>query len=71
MKFGLEQNYPNTFNSSTNIRFMVQNDGHTTLIVFDILGKEITTLVNEQLTAGSYDTTFKASALASGLYFIG
>ncbi len=67
--FSLEQNYPNPFNPSTNIRFAVHNDGHTTLIVYDVLGKEISTLVNKQLTAGSYETTFNATKLVSGIYF--
>jgi hypothetical protein len=67
--FVLEQNYPNPFNPSTNIRFTIRNDGFTSLIVYDILGKGITSLVNEQLTAGSYETTFNATKLVSGIYF--
>ncbi|MBI5470742.1 MAG: T9SS type A sorting domain-containing protein [Ignavibacteriae bacterium] len=67
--FSLEQNYPNPFNPSTRIAFAVQVSGFTSLRVYDVLGKEVATLVNENLNAGSYETTFDASGLASGVYF--
>ena len=67
--FTLDQNYPNPFNPSTQIRFSVQRSGIVSLRVFDILGKEVVTLVNENLNVGSYETDFNATGLASGAYF--
>ena len=68
-RFTLEQNYPNPFNPTTTIAFSVVGGGRTTLKVFDILGREVATLVNEDLKEGSYKTRFDASALTSGVYF--
>jgi hypothetical protein len=68
-QFELAQNYPNPFNPTTTIRFTVPQSQLTILKVFDVLGREVATLVNENLTAGSYETTFDASGLASGMYF--
>lgn len=73
-KFELEQNYPNPFNPSTKIRFQVPRlgayrDTPLRLVVYDILGKEVATLVNEPLAPGSYEISFDASKLTSGLYF--
>lgn len=67
--YSLEQNYPNPFNPVTKIRFAVTISGFITLKVFDILGKEIATLVNESLQPGIYETTFDASNLSTGIYF--
>ena len=68
-EFTLEQNYPNPFNPETNIRFRIPEFGHVSLKVYDILGNEIATLVNEEKPAGSYEVDFNASALPSGVYF--
>jgi hypothetical protein len=73
-KFNLHQNYPNPFNPSTKIRFEFPLSkgglkGVVTLKIFDILGKEIQTLVNEQLQPGTYEVTFDGSNLPSGIYF--
>lgn len=67
--FALEQNYPNPFNPTTRIRFSVETHGRTVLHVYDLLGREVTTLVNDDLAPGSYETTFDAKNLASGTYF--
>jgi hypothetical protein len=67
--FSLFQNYPNPFNPSTNIEFRIKDFGLVTLKVYDILGREIATLVNEEKNAGTYMVTFNASNLASGIYF--
>jgi len=67
--FSLHQNYPNPFNPSTRIAFSVQVSGFTSLKVFDVLGREVATPVDENLNAGSYDATFDAKGLASGVYF--
>jgi hypothetical protein len=66
--FQLEQNYPNPFNPSTAIKFQIPSANDVTLKVYDILGREVRTLVNESLQAGSYETTFDATGLASGVY---
>ncbi|NWG28112.1 MAG: T9SS type A sorting domain-containing protein [Ignavibacteriaceae bacterium] len=65
----LSQNYPNPFNPTTKINWQIKNDGLVTIKIFDQLGKEIVTLVNEEKSAGSYETEFDASALASGIYY--
>jgi hypothetical protein len=68
-KFVLEQNYPNPFNPSTNIRFQITEPGLVLLRVFNLLGQEVATLVNEELRAGSFEVKFKSPNLATGLYF--
>lgn len=67
--FTLQQNYPNPFNPSTMIRFGVRVSGLATLKVYDIIGREVSTLVNEKLNAGKYEVHFDASHLSSGVYF--
>ncbi len=66
--YSLSQNYPNPFNPSTQIKFTLAKSGLTTLKVYNILGEEVATLVNENLASGSYSATFDASRLASGTY---
>ena len=66
--FELNQNYPNPFNPSTTIKYTIPITGHVSLKVFDILGKEITTLVSSEKSAGTYEVVFNASNLASGVY---
>ncbi|MFO7446115.1 MAG: T9SS type A sorting domain-containing protein [Ignavibacteriaceae bacterium] len=66
--FELSQNYPNPFNPVTNIKYSVAKNSKVTLKVFDMLGREIVTLVNTTMDAGVYDVRFDASELASGLY---
>ena len=65
----LKQNYPNPFNPSTNISFEIKEKGLVTLKVYDILGNEMASLVNEELNSGSYNVTFDASNFTSGVYF--
>lgn len=67
--FSLEQNYPNPFNPTTTIRYQIPKAGFVKLKVFDILGNEITTLVNEYKMPSSYEVTFDGSRYASGVYF--
>ena len=64
----MEQNYPNPFNPSTRIKFSIPQSDFVSLKVFDILGNEVTTLVNEQRAPGAYEVTFDAGSLASGVY---
>jgi hypothetical protein len=66
--YSLEQNYPNPFNPSTTINFTIPNSEFVTLKVFNILGSEVATLVNEDLASGSYRFNFDAQGLASGVY---
>ena len=67
--FSLEQNYPNPFNPVTNIRIQMPKSDFVKLNVFDISGKEVAVLVNENLNAGTYNIDFNASHLSSGTYF--
>jgi hypothetical protein len=67
--FELKQNFPNPFNPSTTIRFNLPKTGYVSLKVYDVLGNEISTLVNEELTANSYEISLNAAGLASGVYF--
>ena len=70
--FALMQNYPNPFNPSTVIKYQVAEGSHATLKVYDVLGREVTTLVNEEQTAGEYEVEFLISkdlSLSSGFYF--
>jgi len=69
LNFMLSQNYPNPFNPFTNIKYQVANNTDVRLTIFDILGKEITTLVNEKQTPGDYEVRFDGSKLSSGIYF--
>lgn len=64
----LEQNYPNPFNPNTTINFSIPNSEFVTLKVYNILGSEVATLVNENLAAGTYRFNFDAANLASGIY---
>ncbi len=66
--FALKGNHPNPFNPATNISFDLQEESFVNLVVFDINGREVTTLVNEQLSEGSYNAKFDASNLPSGIY---
>nr|MBC8485232.1 T9SS type A sorting domain-containing protein [Bacteroidota bacterium] len=73
-KYCLYQNYPNPFNPSTKIMFDLPKNSFVKLTVFDILGKEVVTLVNERLNAGSYEIDWEtnqnvSSTLSSGIYF--
>ncbi len=69
MKFELSQNYPNPFNPSTIIKYSVPKGQLVTLKVYNMLGQEVATLVNNQQNAGNYEVTFNADKLASGIYF--
>lgn len=67
--YSLDQNYPNPFNPSTRIQFSINNTESVSLKVFDVLGNEVATLVNEELTPGIYQYDFDASNLSSGVYY--
>ena len=68
--FTLHQNYPNPFNSTTNIQFDLNRYDHVTLKIYNTLGREITTLVDANLSPGTYKVPFTAENLSSGIYFI-
>ncbi len=67
--FKLHQNYPNPFNPSTNLEFEISESGIVSLKIYDMLGKEVLTLVNEELNPGTYKYTLDASGLSSGIYY--
>jgi hypothetical protein len=68
-EYVLEQNYPNPFNPSTTIQFSLPKSGDVTLKIFNLLGEEVKTLVEEYREAGKHSVQFNASQLASGIYF--
>ncbi|MBX7046559.1 MAG: T9SS type A sorting domain-containing protein [Ignavibacteria bacterium] len=67
--YSLRQNYPNPFNPSTKISFDIPASSHVNLSVYNMLGKEVETLVNENLKAGKYEVSFNGSSLSSGTYY--
>jgi hypothetical protein len=67
--YNLSQNYPNPFNPNTKIGFSIKDSKNVILKIHNILGKEVTTLVNKKLSAGNYDVTFYGENFSSGLYF--
>jgi hypothetical protein len=69
LTFNLEQNYPNPFNPSTSIQYAIGSRQFVTLKLYNVLGQEIETLVNEEKTTGIYEVKFTAKDLTSGVYF--
>jgi hypothetical protein len=68
-KFELSQNYPNPFNPTTNVAFTIPMSGLVSLKVYNVLGEEVTTLINQEMKKGSYQVDFNASNISSGVYF--
>ncbi len=68
-EYNLSQNYPNPFNPTTKISYSLSQFGFVTLKIFDLLGKEITTLVSEEKPSGNYEVSFNAANLVSGIYY--
>ena len=69
-EYALEQNYPNPFNPSTTIRYQIPNAGHVILKVYDMLGREVATLVDGEKEVGSYSATFDGERISSGVYIM-
>ena len=67
--YELKNNYPNPFNPNTNIEFNIAESGKVSLVIYDVLGKEVKILVNEEKSSGNYKVTFNANSLSSGIYF--
>jgi hypothetical protein len=67
--FSLSQNFPNPFNPTTSIKYLISSNSRVSLKVYDVLGNEVATLVDEFKSVGSYETDFNASSLSSGIYF--
>jgi len=67
--FTLHQNYPNPFNPTTNISYSIPSNSNVMIKIFDALGREVATLVNEEKTAGKYTVEFNGTNLSSGVYF--
>ena len=68
-EYSLEQNYPNPFNPSTEIKFSIPQTTNVTLKVFDVMGREVATLIDEQMEAGKHSVVFNAANLSSGVYY--
>ena len=68
-EYSISQNYPNPFNPTTRIKFALPTTALTKIIVYDILGRGIRTLINEVLKSGYYEINFDAGDLPSGVYF--
>ena len=68
-KYSLDQNFPNPFNPETTLEYNLQNSGEVSLIIYNLLGQEMTRLVNEVQKAGNHQVTWNASNVASGIYF--
>jgi hypothetical protein len=68
-KFMLYNNYPNPFNPVTKIKFDTPNSAYTNIVIYDVTGREIKTLINQNISAGRYEIEFDASGLSSGVYF--
>ncbi|MBE0571279.1 MAG: T9SS type A sorting domain-containing protein, partial [Ignavibacteriaceae bacterium] len=66
--YSLEQNFPNPFNPSTTIKYSISEDGFVKLSIYNLLGEEVTTLVNNEQKAGRYEVVFDAAKLSSGVY---
>jgi len=69
LAYALEQNYPNPFNPTTTIGYSIPEDNLVTIRLYDVLGNEVITLVNEQKPAGKYEMLYNASNIASGVYY--
>jgi hypothetical protein len=69
ISFGLEQNFPNPFNPATQISYNIDKKGLVTLRIYDVLGKEVSTLVNDNREPGSYSAAFNGDNFSSGVYY--
>ena len=69
VNYAISQNYPNPFNPATTINYQIPKSNFVILKIYDLLGREVRTLVNEEQPTGEYTVTFNAGSLASGLYF--
>ena len=68
--YSLMQNYPNPFNPSTTIRFAIPKDARVTIKVYDVMGREVATVLdNQKVSVGTNEVSFNANGLASGIYF--
>lgn len=68
-KYSLEQNYPNPFNPTTTIKFTIPNAQYVTVKIFDVLGKFVMSICNEEKPSGTYELNFNSNGLSSGIYF--
>jgi hypothetical protein len=67
--FEISQNYPNPFNPTTSIDFSISQSGRVNLSIFNSIGQEVETLIDNEMTAGDHQVTFNATNLPSGVYF--
>jgi hypothetical protein len=68
-EYALEQNFPNPFNPSTNIKFALREAGHVSMVIYDYVGREVLTLIDQPMSVGYHNVTVGADKLASGVYF--
>jgi hypothetical protein len=68
-EYALEQNYPNPFNPTTTFRYSIPTQSKVVIKVYDILGNEIATLIDDEKSVGTYDLTWNAASMPSGVYF--
>jgi len=68
-QYELHQNYPNPFNPTTNVKFSIVNAGDVKIVMYDVMGREVQTLVNDRLQPGTYETAFDGASLPGGVYF--
>jgi len=68
IEYSLDQNYPNPFNPTTTISYSLAEDGFVNLVIYNLLGEEVTTLVNSKQKVGRYEVVFDASKISSGIY---
>lgn len=69
VEYSLNQNFPNPFNPETKIQYALPEDNYVTIKIYDVLGKEVITLINEFRSAGRYNVTFNGENFSSGLYY--
>ena len=69
IEYALDQNYPNPFNPSTKIKYSVPQNGLVTIVVYDLTGQQVATLLSEVKEPGNYEVNFNTSGLSSGVYF--
>lgn len=68
-EYALSQNYPNPFNPVTNIKFSIPRSSFVKLVVYDVMGREVSTVINQDMNSGNYNVDFDAAHLSSGVYF--
>ena len=69
VEYKLNQNYPNPFNPSTNIKFGIPRSSEVRLVIYDAIGRQVTTLISQHMNAGQYEVNWNADGYTSGMYY--